>query len=86
VQIKPIIAEFTTEHFEHILGPKVEAGSIGGTIPNDPNQLLRNQRYKNLLTYTQAMRQNLFFKLLHPSVNKSRKVLQLIKEELGEIE
>lgn len=76
------MAEFVLAQFER--GPEYEGRNV--FIPNDPEELLANQRYLNLLTHAEGYRNKTFFKHQSRSLEQSEKVLYLIKDELGEHE
>ena len=78
-ELKPMMTPFVTQNFERIITDR-------GLIPNEYSSLINNQELLNLLTYIQRYRIAVFQTLQSRSLEESKKVLHLIKDELGESE
>jgi len=85
IEIKPIIAAFSVDNFQRA-NLEIDSEKRNAFIPNDPQELLSNQKYLNVLAYIQGYRNRLFLGLQVESLQKSERALQLIKDELGDSE
>tara|TARA_Y100000385_G_scaffold287887_2_gene353171 strand:- start:1398 stop:1664 length:267 start_codon:yes stop_codon:yes gene_type:complete len=80
IELKPNIAQIIMSHFER----ERDINNVSILKPNDPTAILKNQELKNILKNIQFYRESIFFNQEKSSLEKSREVLQLIKDELGE--
>jgi len=79
IVLRPTIDPFIMDNFER----KQDSLERIVVIPNDPITMLANQKFENILQNTHLIRNTTFRKLEKQSLEESKRVLQLINEELG---
>jgi len=79
IELIPTIAEFTMLNMEW-----KEINNEKYLTPNNPTTILKNQHFKNILSNIEFYRERIFSTVEEQALKQSEKVLQLIKDELGE--
>ena len=55
-------------------------------IPNDYNRLIKDENYRNIITYVEQFRQGFFLNLENTGIKESHELLRLIEKELEEFD